>query len=126
MRKTNAAQTVLFDIEKSTEAKNEGMARAEAHAPQDWRKLARLSAIAVARTQKEFTADDVWKALGGNKPPEPRALGGIMNGLVIDGYIKATDRVKKTTQVSRHRGLVKVWESVIFGQSALAGMFDDK
>ena len=95
----------LFDAE---EARDEAIARVEAGAG-DWVQRARDAAIMVALGRFDFTTDDVWDALGEDRPAEPRALGSVMKQLAGEGRIRATGEYRKSSRVDCHARPVAVW-----------------
>lgn len=89
--------------------REEGMARAEAGAPQDWKERAMQAVVDVARRGVEFTTDEVWAALGDEHPPESRAMGPIMRNSARDGVIVKTDRVRETNRPEANCRPVAIW-----------------
>jgi hypothetical protein len=84
--------------------------RALAAAPTGWELAARAAILGVAANRPGgFTADDVW-ATGLAPPPEPRALGGVMQAIAKERTIRKTGRFVATTRGSRHGAPVAVWE----------------
>lgn len=98
----------LFDFEEGTRRKDAGMSRAAAGAGTPWQALAEVAVLQVAREKDEFTSDDIW-ATGLPKPPEPRALGAVMNRLARAHLIMKTGRYVKTSQASRNNAPIAVW-----------------
>ena len=103
------AESTLFDAE---EARDEAIARAEAGAG-DWVGRARDAVQLVALARFDFTTDDVWDALGGDRPQEPRALGAVMKQLAGEGKIRATGEYRKSSRVDCHARPVAVWRVVL-------------
>ena len=97
--------TTLFDAE---EARDEALARVEAGAG-DWVQRARDAVTMVALARFDFTTDDVWDALGEDRPAEPRALGAVMKQLAAEGRIRATGEYRKSQRVDCHARPVAVW-----------------
>ena len=95
----------LFDAE---EARDEAIARVERGAG-DWVQRARDAATMVALARFDFTTDDVWDALGDDRPTEPRALGAVMKQLAGEGRIRATGEYRKSSRVDCHARPVAVW-----------------
>jgi hypothetical protein len=100
----------LFDAEQ---ARDEAIARVEAHAPEGWVQRARDTVTLIAIARFDFTTDHVWDALGEDRPPEPRALGAVMKAMARDGHIRATGEYRKSTRVDCHARPVAVWRVVL-------------
>jgi len=96
----------LFDAE---EARDEAIARVEAHAPEGWLQRAHDKVQLVALARFDFTTDQVWDALGEDRPAEPRALGAVMKAMARDGKIRATGEYRKSSRVDCHARPVAVW-----------------
>jgi hypothetical protein len=103
--------TPLFDAPEMVEAaRQDGMDRAAAHAPDDWKGDAIRAINAVAIRGAAFTADHVWLELerrGVPPPPTPAALGPIFVEAAKDGLIRKTGRLVRTQFARRHRDLVE-------------------
>ena len=96
----------LFDAE---EARDEAIARVDAHAPEGWLQRARHTVQLVALARFDFTTDHVWDALGEDRPAEPRALGSVMKAMASEGKIRATGEYRKSVRVDCHARPVAVW-----------------
>lgn len=79
----------------------------------DWAELAYAAVCQVAKSQPEFTPDDIW-APGLQKPGEARALGGVMRRARKEGLIEKTGRVQPTTQPESHAADITVWRSLTY------------
>jgi hypothetical protein len=99
----------LFDAEK---ARDKAIARVEAGAG-DWIRRAREAVTMVSLARFDFTTDDVWDALGEDRPLEPRALGAVMKQLGAEGTIRATGEYRKSSRVDCHARPVAVWRVVL-------------
>jgi hypothetical protein len=101
----------LSDPQGGELRKANGMERV-AEGAVDW--LARgLAAVSrLARRQRVFSADDVWFALGEDRPKEPRAMGPVLQAAAKAGLIRQAG-VVKSERASRSRGYVTRWESLI-------------
>lgn len=88
------------------------MAEASPESGTDWLEVAYQAALAVAKRQHFFTADDVWAALGGSgfADRDPRHMGSVMNRLASEGVAESTDR---SVASSRRRGHARVWKSSV-------------
>jgi hypothetical protein len=99
----------LFD---GIAARDEALGRVEEAAPEEWKMAARRAILRLARTRPTLTTDDVWRALDGHVPPEPRALGAIMRQ--SSDILLRTERTVNSTRPECHRRPVRVWESLIY------------
>ena len=95
----------LFDAE---EARDQAIARVEAGAG-DWVQRARDAVMLVSLARFDFTTDEVWDALGEDRPDEPRALGAVMKSMAREGKIRATGEYRKSHRVDCHARPVAVW-----------------
>jgi hypothetical protein len=102
--------STLFDAE---EARDAAIRQVQAAAPGVWMRRARDAALLVSLARFDFTTDDVWTALEGLEPPEPRAMGAVMKGLASEGLIRATGEYRKSRRVECHARPVAVWRMVL-------------
>lgn len=102
-------QGQLFDFEEGTARKEKAIRRVAQRVDPKWLAHARELIVLTARHKEEFTSDDVWQA-GLEAPPEPRALGAVMNELARAQVIVQTGRFVKTARKSRHNAPVAVWK----------------
>jgi hypothetical protein len=102
--------STLFDAQ---EARDVAIRQVEAAAPGEWMRRARDAALLVSLARFDFTTDDVWTALDGLEPPEPRAMGAVMKGLAAEGLIRATGEYRKSVRVECHARPVAVWRMVL-------------
>ena len=96
--------------------KIEGMAAAEAGASQEWKDYAMGTILALARKNREFTADEVWAGLahlGIDGPQEPRAMGPMMRNAAKLGMITKTGYSRVSQQGTNHARPVAIWKSLI-------------
>ena len=100
----------LFDAEQ---ARDEAIRLVAEGSPAGWLDRARAKVLDVAGARFDFTTDDVWVALGEDKPPEPRALGAVMKALAHEGAIRATGEYRKSVRVGCHARPVAVWRVVL-------------
>jgi len=98
--------STLFD---AMEARDEAIARVEAHAPEGWVRRARDTVNLIALSRFDFTTDHVWEALGEDRPSEPRALGSVMKGMAHEGLIRATGEYRKSVRTDCHARPLAVW-----------------
>jgi len=106
-------QRSLFDAEEGARRRDDGMQRADEHAPDDWKVHARAAVWQLARTGLPFTTDDVWLLLLGKgvaMPPEARALGAIMQAAARGGYIRKTGDYRESERAVCHRNPKAVWQ----------------
>jgi alkylhydroperoxidase family enzyme len=77
-------------------------------APVAWTERA-LAAVAVCaqRYPAGFTTDEVWDLVG--SPPEPRAMGAVMQAAARGGVILATTQYRPSTRTECHARPVRVW-----------------
>lgn len=109
-RQWKTDQKIELDAIKAKAAKDDGIARANAGAPEWWKSDAYQAVLAVARENLFFTADEVWMKLG--ECPDgvnPSALGPVMLLVEKNGLIRSTGRFKQTRIARRHRQLM-IWE----------------
>lgn len=76
----------------------------------DWRGKAYRAIAKLAKTGEEFSAADVWDAVG-QKPHEPRHMGGVMTTARAAGLIESVG-VQVTRSALRNRGYETVWRGV--------------
>lgn len=109
-------QMGMFDGEGPSDAarraRDEAMARAEAHAPEDWNARADAAILRLAKAREQFTTDALWDRL--DPPPEPRALGPAMKRAQKAGWIEPTDRYKQSAREANHARPVRVWRSKVY------------
>lgn len=81
-------------------------------APDEWRRAAVRAVKYCARSNSDFTTQQVWAALDSAyaRPPEPRALGGVMRQVQASGFIQATGEHR--TGDGRHGAPLRVWARV--------------
>ncbi len=91
-------------------AKQEAIQRADDHAAPEWKVAAYEALCHVANTTDEFTADDVWEALGPEavNTHEPSALGPVFLRASRDKVIVKTGKQVLSRNPRRHRDLT-VW-----------------
>jgi hypothetical protein len=92
--------------------RDEAIARAAAAAPEGWAEEAMSYVRLVASRQERFTTDDLWAA-GLSRPPNGRALGGVMLAAARAGLIWRTSDFTISQQPSRNAAPVRVWRSLL-------------
>jgi hypothetical protein len=110
---TGEMASLFDDYADARAARDEAMQRVDEHADPDWKDLALDVALRVARENFDFTTDDVWQALGDNRPREPRALGPIMMTLSKRGVIRKTGMMRESTRPEAHMNPKAVWRIVL-------------
>ena len=116
--------TLQFEIDFSQRlppSAQEGMAVADSHADPVWKRWIDGCIQQVARSQQEFTVDDVLEAL--EKLPNPpdthnlAALGPRMKEVAKTlGYMEPTEKVKRSKRPEKNGNLHRVWRSRIYGR----------
>lgn len=104
-------------VAEAEHLRDEGIARADRGAEDEWKCVALDAVHAVALRLAEITADDVWDVLEANGidgPREPRALGSIFRRAQGYGWITSARRQVQSRRPDRHRGYVSVWSSAIY------------
>ena len=98
-------------LEAGRAARDEGMARADDHAPPEWKVHAAAAIDARISSGAEFMADDVWAdldAAGVPKPPERRALGPLIVQASKRGRIVRVG-YRQSTRPEAHANPKAVW-----------------
>jgi hypothetical protein len=95
--------------------KADGMERAWENASMNWKAAAAAIVRHLAKTEEEFTTDEVWEHLDelGFTTHENRAMGAVMRSAAMESLILKTDRVVPTTRPSANRRPVAVWRSLL-------------
>ncbi len=75
----------------------------------------------LARTNREFTADEVWERLP-EPPREGRQMGSLMRLARERGLITPTPRDRPSARPGVHRAPIRIWRSCI--AAAPASLFD--
>lgn len=68
----------------------------------------------LARRQRFMTSDDLWDAIGDREPPNPTAIGAVMNEAISNKTIKPTGRITHSTRPSRRGGNIQIHESCLY------------
>ena len=124
-------QTSIFDLPLARQLRDEAINRVDEAANPVWKDAALNAVTHVARLRSHLTTDDVWQTMQDMQipmPPEPRALGAIMQKAARLGLVTATDRIMQSARPECHARPVRVWTSLIannadsdFGQEAHYG-----
>jgi hypothetical protein len=113
-------QTDLMDL--IIASREEAISRVDAHANREWKDVAYLTAIRVARTRRFFTSEDVWDALAGDVGThEPRAMGAVMRRLRKEQIVEPTDQFITSTSPLGHGRPSRVWRSLLDGETPSIG-----
>lgn len=102
----------LFDYLAGMDARDTAIAIVGANAPDEWLRAARFATLCVATERQEFTTDHVWAALadlGIGLPPEPRAMGTVIQSLANARQITGTGRFIPTARPGAHCRPAKEW-----------------
>lgn len=94
---------------KVAQARDEALARVEAHTAPIFAEHADRIVRTLARTGREFTTDEVWKHLVGVFTHEPRALGAVITRLAKAGIIEKTGAYVPSGRIECHGRPVPVW-----------------
>ena len=104
-------QMSLLDLPAATEAREDGIAQADANADDDWREVATHVVDLLAGTGEPFTADHVVAMLEELWPEVTThnlaALGPVFKRAARDGSIVKTGRLVPSRIARRHRDLVE-------------------
>lgn len=108
----------LFDAEASKGGRDEGIKRAYEAAEEAWKGRALSAAHEVCKAHHDFLVDEVWRALGGDRPEEGRSMAGVLDKAAARGWCEKTKEWRPTTMVQRHRAPCMVWRSLIHRNGA--------
>lgn len=104
---------LTFDAVAAQAARDDGIARAGAHAPAQWREAAQGALAWCSAHHETFTADEVLARLGDVGAPAAHnlsALGPVFLAAARAGDIRKTGTLRPSRLARRHRDLT-VWES---------------
>jgi N6-adenosine-specific RNA methylase IME4 len=101
------------DLGEGLVRKEEGMLRAEEHAPDGWITRAVSAIRTVCLAKDRFTADDIW-ATGLDLPSEGRAFGPAMMRAAKLGYCQKTGAHTQTGQPKSHAAPIAIWQSRLY------------
>lgn len=96
--------------------RDEGMARAERSADEDWKREALDAVEQLAYVLTYLTSDDVWPVLFAREvgTHEHRAMGPVMLAAKRLGLIEPTAAFRPSTRAKAHAGPKRVWRSLVF------------
>lgn len=108
------SQGDLFD--HIAAARDEAIARVDAHADVDWKAQAYATGIRIAEREEYLISEDIWQALvdAGVHTHEPRAMGAVMKRLSRSKVIAPTDRFITSPSPLGHGRPSRMWESLIW------------
>lgn len=98
------------------DARDHAIAQAEHAAPISWLRQAHQVVAELAATGEPFTTDDVWARLP--QPPEPRALGAVMQAAADRGAIAPTGRTVRSRRTACHARPLCEWAGPQAGYKA--------
>ena len=103
-------------LTESYAAAGEAIGQVEAAANQYWMATVFKIILHLARTNEEFTSDDVMFAIEGLpvQTRDPRALGPLMARAKREGVIVWSERWAPSKR--RHVAPIRIWTSCLFGQ----------
>jgi hypothetical protein len=104
----------------------DAMLAVKAAAPQKWKEAIHDLIYELARGGLEFTADDVWNRAqfkNMEMPPEPRALGAMMQDFRNRGLIKPLEKWQQSTRKVCHKRPLRVWVGNICAKPVTAPIF---
>lgn len=95
--------------------RDEGMARAEGGADEDWKREALDAVEQLAHALPYLTSDDVWPVLFTREvgTHEHRAMGPVMLAAKRLGLIEPTAAFRPSTRAKAHAGPKRVWRSLV-------------
>lgn len=113
-------QPDLLDLIIAT--REEAINRVDSHANTEWKSVAYLTAMRVARQKRFFTSEEVWDALPDEvHTHEPRAMGAIMRRLRKEKVVEPTDQFVISTSPLGHGRPSRVWRSLLDGETPSIG-----
>jgi hypothetical protein len=90
------------------------IAQVTENADAEWIEAACAATARLARTRVDLTTDDIWEALDGWRPREPRAMGAVTRWAKNTGLIAATPDFRRSERAVAHRNPKQVWLSRVF------------
>jgi hypothetical protein len=104
-------------INEGAVLRDEALARVEAHADAEWKRIAYLVLCRVAVLNPTITSDNVWDVMTDEYPNvsthEPRAMGATMKAGQKAGLIEPTDTFVRTPRPQAHKAPIMVWKSLV-------------
>jgi hypothetical protein len=109
---------------ESKAAADEGIARADANAPEEWKARALEAVERVCRTKAVFTPDDIWELV--EKPPTPQALGPVMQRARSLEWCAPTGAFVPSQIPSQHQNPIREWKSLLVPDDSQVVPADDE
>jgi hypothetical protein len=107
-------QSAQIDLPTAKDNRDRGMARAAAHAAEDFAADARMAIWKAAQAQPTLIVDDVWRFYAGAGTHENRAMGPAMVRAVKEGWLERTNEFRPSAQSQCHANPRRVWRSRIY------------
>jgi len=107
-------EQIGLDWQAASQATDEGVARADRNALDEWKSLADDYILRLARRSLEFTSEDVWRmGLPANPTGSNSALGGRFRVAATEGIICNSGRKLNTLAQGKHGSATVVWSSLV-------------
>lgn len=114
-------------IEAGLAAAAEGMGRVESGANPEWMAAMSAAVEEIARKQRFFNADDVFRvAPAGIETRDNRAFGPVMARAKGNGICKSTQTFVKSEREELHATDIRVWESLIYDDTGRESQSQDQ
>lgn len=107
----------MTQIQEANAAKDEAIARVEAHANEEWLEQARWAIHLVAASRPSFTSQEVWPHIPG-ETHDKRAMGAAMRAAEREGIIEPTLTWQQSDSIVNHRRPQRVWRSLLWRSDA--------
>ena len=93
----------------------EAIDRAYCGAETSWKMYAEHTLEQVCRTQRFFSADDLWQAMKGSglRTEEPRALGAIIRNGAKRGWCIPMGNYVRSKRKPCHGRPIRIWQSIL-------------
>ena len=106
------------ELTEGESAKIEGIERGWEAANEEWRRLAQIELIWIAKRKQYFNTDDIEERMRTLHPNvythDKRAYGGLMGWARKTEVCCITEQITRSVQKSRHRGYAMTWFSIIY------------
>lgn len=110
----------VFDRAESQRGKIWGMAEVQRAADPAWKFAAICALHECSRHIREFTADMVYRYIPNTVSTHNlKAMGPVMRLGAKLGWIQKTEKYGYTDRIKGHRGILHVWDSLVFGDPPL-------